>query len=74
MVLGQDDVVAVTLSGQDILMLQLLARGYTRAQIAGLVECDERAIQGLMAHVTQYLGQQDWRQAVAIALQRGLII
>lgn len=73
MVSGQIDAVFATLNGHDLLVLQLLACGYTRAQIARLVGRDEATIQGLIAQIVQHLGQQDWRAAVAVALQRGLI-
>jgi DNA-binding NarL/FixJ family response regulator len=66
--------VLAPLSGQQLLVLQLLARGYSLAQIGVLSGCAPHTLlRGLVAAM-RALGARSQQEAVVLAGQRGLIV
>ncbi|HEV2126956.1 MAG TPA: LuxR C-terminal-related transcriptional regulator [Chloroflexota bacterium] len=68
------DRTTTSLAVQELCVLQLLARGYTTRQIAQLVGELPDAVEGLIASATRQLGVSTRAEAVAAALQCGLIV
>jgi DNA-binding NarL/FixJ family response regulator len=64
----------VALTGRELLVLQLLARGYTRDQIAALLAVPSGEVErsGLAAH--HAFGVASAAETVLAALRRGLIV
>jgi hypothetical protein len=56
-----------------LLALQLYDLGYSRAQIADVLDVDEPAVVRLLAHGARQLGGSDVQSGVAAAKRRGLI-
>lgn len=61
------------LTARDLLILQLLARGYTTPQIAAVLETTPTLVDRLIERATQKSGATHHAQAVAIAVRQGLI-
>ena len=66
--------VVVMLTGRELLVLQLLARGYTPGQIALFTGSDDRAVSDALAGAVWALDAADAIQAVVVARSRGLIL
>ncbi len=62
------------LTGQELLVLQLLARGYSDAQIAALLASTRGQVEALVTSAAEQLGVTTRYEAVAAAVQRGLIV
>lgn len=62
------------LSARELLVLQLLARGYSIEQTAHIVGETPAAILQRTATTARLLGATDWREAAAVALLCGLVI
>ena len=63
----------VRLEGRELLVLQLFARGYARVQIKALL-ADGRSVDELVAGALKAFGVQDVSEAIAVAVERGLIV
>jgi DNA-binding NarL/FixJ family response regulator len=61
------------LSGRQLLVLQLLSRGYTPGQIASLAELALDDVLVALTEACTRLGVTDWRAAVAAARARDLL-
>ena len=61
------------LSGEELLVLQLLALGYEPSQIASLLGVRESGVVRCAAGAAGRVGATDWRGAVVRVAQRGLI-
>jgi DNA-binding NarL/FixJ family response regulator len=61
------------LTAVELLVLQLLALGYVPAQVASLLEMQEREVVDAAVSVARRVGTADWRRAAAAAARRGLI-
>ena len=66
--------IAAVLTGRELLVLQLRARGYTPGQIALLTCGDDRAVADALTGAVWALDAADVAQAVVIARGRGLIL
>ena len=66
--------VSEPLEGRALLALQLLARGYTPAQIAGLREVSVSDVLRDLAHAFQHFDAGTAREAIDAARRRGLIV
>ena len=64
---------AALLTGRELLVLQLLARGYSPRQVALLTSTDARAVSDALAGAVRALRASDVAEAVAVARERGLI-
>ena len=69
-----DAAAAERLTGQELLVLQLLARGYSDAQIATVLAATPEHVEFLVSSAAQQLGVTTRYEAVASAVQRGLIV
>ncbi|HEV2124130.1 MAG TPA: helix-turn-helix transcriptional regulator [Chloroflexota bacterium] len=67
---GTDEVPAA----RELLVLQLLARGHTDGQIAALLACTPGQVEPLVTSAAEQLGVTTRYEAVASAVQRGLIV
>jgi DNA-binding NarL/FixJ family response regulator len=56
-----------------LLILQLLARGYSRAQIAALIGVTEETVSAALASALWALGAATVAEAIVTARRRGLI-
>lgn len=63
----------VALTTRELLVLQLLARGYTKAQIARILRTDTGEVERCESAIQQRLNVHHVNVAVAFAIQRGLI-
>ncbi|HEV2125571.1 MAG TPA: hypothetical protein VGW38_22695 [Chloroflexota bacterium] len=61
------------LTARALLLLQLLARGYTSQQMAALLKTTPKLVDLLIERATHTLGTTDRAEAVAIAVRQGLI-
>jgi DNA-binding NarL/FixJ family response regulator len=57
-----------------LLILQLLARGFSASQVAGLLSTSEEQVEEAIRSAAVCFGTTDWRQAVAEARRRGFIL
>lgn len=62
-----------TLTERELLVLQLLARGYSSKQIAQVLQTTPKAVDLTIERATHRLGAHHRAQAVAIAIRRGLL-
>ena len=69
-----DGLVTRGLTGRELLVLQLQARGYTPGQIAVLTEATVPDVLAALEAASAALGVRDWRAAVGEARRRGLIV
>ncbi len=67
-------VLAAALSTRELTVLQLVARGYRRTQIAVLLGRTPTAVDHLIDQACQHLGTDDPARAVTEAVRRGLIV
>jgi DNA-binding CsgD family transcriptional regulator len=65
---------AVRLTPAELLVLQLLARGYAPRQVACLIGCDDPGVADALAGAIWALGAVDAADAVAVARRRRLIV
>jgi DNA-binding CsgD family transcriptional regulator len=63
-----------SLTGQELLVLQLLARGYTPAQIGALIDLQPHRVIEVIGSAATHLGSRDGRAAVMRAYALKLII
>ena len=66
--------VVVALTARELLILQLLARGYSEAQIACLLRTEMGEVARCQSAIQQRLHVHHVTVAVAFALQRGVIV
>jgi len=73
---AQPDVVDpyAPVGADDLLVLQLLARGYSAAQASTLCHRSEREVNEAAARAADCLGVRDTREAIQIALSCHLIV
>ena len=64
----------VALTARELLILQLLARGYTDVQIARLIEADSAEVERCLRGVQQRLYMHSTSCIVAFAILHGLIV
>lgn len=64
----------VTLTVRELLVLQLLARGYTEAQIARALSVEPQEVERCQSAIQERLHVYTVSRAVALAIQRGLIV
>lgn len=69
-----DAVNVVTLTHQELTILQLLSRGYSQAQIARVLNTDAGEVEHCVAEIQTQLDAPNVYRAVALAVQRGLIV
>ncbi|HEV2124735.1 MAG TPA: helix-turn-helix transcriptional regulator, partial [Chloroflexota bacterium] len=62
------------LTGQELLVLQLLARGYSDTQIAALLASTPGQVDALVSVAAEQLGVTSRYEVVASAMQHGLIV
>jgi DNA-binding NarL/FixJ family response regulator len=61
------------LTGRELLVLQLVARGYSREQVADLIDGDEGDVMDALACAVWALGAADATEAIAVGRARNLI-
>jgi DNA-directed RNA polymerase specialized sigma24 family protein len=69
-----DDAADARPAPDQLLALQLYARGYSAEQIAGLVTQPPACVATLLAHAARALGAPDVARAVRAARRRSLIV
>jgi DNA-binding CsgD family transcriptional regulator len=61
------------LTGQELVLLQLRASGYSLTQAAELAQCSPEAARAALFDAAAALGASDEQDAIAIARRRGLV-